>query len=262
MPSQATPDQQQRVALVSGAGQGVGLGIAHSLLAAGYRVALADLEDKARRATLELANPSLALGLTLDVSQSAAWQAAVAAVIATWGRLDLLVNNAAISPRGTVESTDEALWDRTMAINLKGPWLGIRASLPWLKQTAGTIVNIGSTRASRPMRGLNAYCTSKAGLLGLTQQVAIDYLDWGITCNMVAPGWVDTPGERLLQAAHGRADFPVGLRNLTTLEEIGQTVLYLASPVGKGINGVILYLDHGLHVADNAAMIYGGESAR
>jgi 3-oxoacyl-[acyl-carrier protein] reductase len=253
-----------RVALVTGAGQGVGLGIARTLAAASLRVALGDIDGpRADHSAAELRQRGHeALGIELDVTSAHAWARAVEAVTSQWGGLDVLVNNAGISPRGTVETTDESLWDRTLSINLKGPWLGIKAALPWLRRRGGTIVNIGSTRATRPMRGMNAYCTSKAGLFGLTQQVAIDYLDDGITCNMLAPGWVDTPGERLLQATHGRPDFPAGLRNLTTLEEIGDAVLFLASPSGRAVTGVILYLDRGLHAADDVAMIYGGDSGR
>src|SRR4051794_34907739 len=181
---------------------------------------------------------------------------AVAEVTERWGGLDLLVNNAGISPRGTIESTDEVLWDRTLAINLKGPWLGIKTALPWLQQRRGTIVNIGSTRATRPMPGLFSYVTSKAGLLGLTRQVATECLAFGVRCNMVAPGWVDTPGERIIQAAHGRPEFPSGVQNLTTSEDVGDAVVFLASAAGKKVNGVILYLDSGLHVADDAGMVY------
>jgi 3-oxoacyl-[acyl-carrier protein] reductase len=235
-------------AFVTGAAQGVGLGIARALAGAGYRVALADLDaDGARRAAESLAAEGRdAMPLALDVADGSAWDRALARVVDRWGGLDVLVNNAGISPRGTAETTDEALWDRTLAINLKGSWLGIKSALPWLRRRRGTIVNIGSTRATRPLRGLCAYCTSKAGLFGLTQQVAIEYIDDGLTCNMVAPGWVDTPGERLIQAEHGRPDFPKGLRNLTTPEEVGAAVVYLASPAGRRVNGVILYLDQGL----------------
>ncbi|HEX8202757.1 MAG TPA: SDR family oxidoreductase, partial [Isosphaeraceae bacterium] len=130
------------------------------------------------------------------------------------------------------------------------------AALPLLRGRRGTIVNTGSTRATRPMPGLCAYVASKAGLLGLTRQVAAECLADGVTCNMVAPGWVDTPGERLLQKAHGRPDFPAGLRNLTTPEEVGQAVAYLVSPAGRKVTGTILYIDAGLHVADDAGMVY------
>ncbi len=183
------------VALVTGAAQGIGLGIAHSLAKASYKVALCDIEEKlvlesAARLSGEGGDT---VGERLDVTSADDWGRVILALVARWGGLDLLVNNAGISPRGTVETTDEALWDRTMGINLKGAWLGIRAAMPTLRQRRGTIINIGSTRATRPMPGLFSYVVSKAGLWGLTQQVAVEYLADGITCNMIAPGWVDTP---------------------------------------------------------------------
>jgi NAD(P)-dependent dehydrogenase (short-subunit alcohol dehydrogenase family) len=248
----------QGVALVTGAGQGIGLGIAEALARAGYRVALTDVDAaSAARSAAELAGRRAeTLGLELDVARAADWSRGLDALVARWGRLDVLVNNAGVSPRGTVETTDEALWDRTLAINLKGPWLGIKTCLPQLRAHHGTIVNVGSTRATRPMPGLFPYVTSKAGLLGLTRQVAAECLPHGPTCNMVAPGWVDTPGERIIQANHGRPDFPDGVRNLTTAEDVGAAVVYLASPAGRKANGVILYLDSGLHVADDAGMVH------
>jgi 3-oxoacyl-[acyl-carrier protein] reductase len=250
------PDR--KVALVTGAGQGVGLGVAGALCRAGLRVVLSDInpETVRRSASALAAEGHDTLAVTLDVARADDWTRAVDQAAAWGGGLDVLVNNAGISPRGTIESTDEALWDRTMAINLKGPWLGIKAALPWLKKRRGTIVNIGSTRATRPMPGLFPYVTSKAGLLGLTRQVAAECLGLGLTCNMVAPGWVDTPGERLIQAAHGRPDFPQGVRNLIMPDDVGDAVVFLASPAGRKVNGIILYLDSGLHVADDAGMVY------
>ncbi len=245
-------------ALVTGAAQGVGLGIAQALAAAGLKVALTDIDGAAAaRAAAELAaSGHEALGLRLDVTRADDWARVMDEVAARLGGLDVLINNAGISPRGTAESTSESLWDQVLDTNLKGAWLGIRAALPHLKARQGTILNIGSTRATRPMPGLCAYVTSKAGLLGLTRQVAAEGLESGVTCNMVAPGWVDTPGERLLQAAHGRPEFPAGLQNLTTAGEIGAAVVYLTSPAARKISGVILYLDAGLHIADDAGMVY------
>ncbi|MFO0909295.1 MAG: SDR family oxidoreductase [Isosphaeraceae bacterium] len=250
--------QRGSVALVTGAAQGVGLGIARALHAAGYRVALTDANaDEVVRSAQEMgASLPEVLGLSLDVTRADDWHQALASVINQWGRLDVLVNNAGISPRGTAESTDEALFDRTIAINLKGPWLGIKAALPHLRRTRGTIINVGSTRGTRPMPGLFSYCASKAGLLGLTQQVAVEYLPDGITCNLVAPGWVDTPGERLIQAVHGRPDFPAGLKNLLVPDDVGAAVVFLASPAGRKANGLNLCLDSGLHIADDAGMVY------
>jgi 3-oxoacyl-[acyl-carrier protein] reductase len=252
------------VALVTGAAQGVGLGIAQALARSGRRVAVTDIEGAAAaRAAADLeARGHTAVGLALDVTRSGDWARAVDEVVARWGGLDVLVNNAGISPRGTALSTGEALWDQVLAINLKGAWLGIKTTLPHLRARRGTIINIGSTRATRPMPGLCAYVTSKAGLLGLTRQVAAESLEAGVTCNMVAPGWVDTPGERLLQAAHGRPEFPAGIQNLTTLEEIGAAVAFLASMEARKVNGVILYLDAGLHIADDAGMVYLPDEVR
>jgi NAD(P)-dependent dehydrogenase (short-subunit alcohol dehydrogenase family) len=253
-----TSERERMVALVTGAAQGVGLGIARVLAESGLAVALTDQNGaQVAQAAGELSGRGLdALGLSLNVTHADDWARALGDVTARWGRLDVLVNNAGISPRGTVESTDEALWERTLAVNLKGPWLGIKTSLPWLKRSRGTIVNVGSTRATRPMPGLFSYVTSKAGLWGLTRQVAVECLESGVTCNMVAPGWVDTPGERVIQATHGRPDFPLGIKNLVSPEEIGAAVAFLASPAGRKVNGVTLYLDSGLHVADDAGMVY------
>jgi NAD(P)-dependent dehydrogenase (short-subunit alcohol dehydrogenase family) len=255
---------ERTVALVTGAAQGIGLGIARALADASYKVALTDVEHElVRSASAELSGAGYqAIGEPMDVTRSGDWARVIEKVVAQWGCLDLLVNCAGISPRGTVESTDEALWDRTLAINLKGAWLGIKAAMPSLRSRRGAIVNIGSVRATRPMPGLFSYVVSKAGLWGLTQQVAVECLNDGVTCNMVAPGWVDTPGERIIQARHGRPDFPEGIRNLTTPEEIGAAVLYLASPPARKINGVILYLDSGLHVADDAGMVHLPERSR
>jgi NAD(P)-dependent dehydrogenase (short-subunit alcohol dehydrogenase family) len=252
------------VALVTGGAQGIGFGIARSLALASYKVVLADIADELlSEAATELQHEGHeVVGEKLDVTQADDWSRVVSSIGSRWGQLDLLVNCAGISPRGTVETTDEALWDRTLAINLKGAWLGIKASIAQLRDRRGTIINIGSTRATRPMPGLFSYVVSKAGLWGLTQQVAVEYLADGVTCNMIAPGWVDTPNERLLQARHGRPDFPAGIRNLTTPEEIGAAVVYLASAHGRKINGVILYLDAGLQIADDAGMVYLPERSR
>jgi 3-oxoacyl-[acyl-carrier protein] reductase len=255
---------KRTTALVTGAAQGIGLGIVRSLAQASYQVMLADIEEALLHesaATLG-ADGYDVVAQKLDVTKFDDWSRGVATVIECWGRLDVLVNCAGISPRGTAESTDEALWDRTLAVNLKGAWLGIKAAINFLRRSQAAIINIGSTRATRPMPGLFSYVVSKAGLWGLTQQVAVEYLLDGITCNMIAPGWVDTPNERRIQAQYGRLDFPAGIRNLTTPEEIGAAVVYLASPAGRKINGVILYLDAGLQIADDAGMVYLPDRSR
>ncbi len=246
------------VALITGAAQGIGEAIARMLGAAGHIVVLGDVDGGLVVQTASLCQDRgiEATGIRLDVTRSADWAEACTLVEKRWGGLDALVNNAGVSSRGTIETTDEALWDLTLGVNLKGPWLGIKAALPLLRKRKGTIINIGSTRATRPMPGLFPYVISKAGLWGLTRQVANECLLEGITCNMVAPGWVDTANERKIQARYGRPDFPTGIRNLTTPDDIGAMVVFLVSPPGRKINGDILYLDSGLHVADDAGMVH------
>jgi 3-oxoacyl-[acyl-carrier protein] reductase len=252
-----TNSGERRAALVTGAGRGIGLGIARALAGAGYAVALADLDgDSAQREAVALrVEGREAIALTLDVADRAAWEAAVAEVVERFGGLDVLVNNAGISPRSTLETTDEALWGRTLATNLTGPWLGTKAAWQALRARKGTVINIGSTHAKLPMKGLFAYCVSKAGLLGLTRQVAVEGLD-EVTCNMIAPGWVASPGERAIQAAEGRPDFPEGIRNMSSAEEVGAAVVYLASPAARRITGDVLHLDGGLHAVGDVALIH------
>jgi len=250
--------KNRRVALVTGAAQGIGLGIATALAEAGLEIALTDVNAVGVKASAKTLSDRgfIAHGFELDVSKSADWVRVIKDVTTQWGRLDVLANNAGISPRGTISSTDEALWDQTLAINLKGAWLGIKTALPLLIESRGVIVNIGSTRATRPMPGLFSYVTSKAALWGMTRQVSVELLEHGVTCNMVAPGWVDTPGERIIQAEHGRPNFPEGVQNLTTPADVGAAVAFLATPAGKKVNGVTIYLDSGLSVADDAGMVY------
>ena len=248
-----------KVAIVTGAAQGVGLGIAQVLAAKGVAVALADVQaDQAESEAEALRQKGFqAIGVGLDVVSAESWTEAIQKTEQHFGALDVLVNNAGISPRGTAEFTDEALWDQCMDINLKGSWLGIKAALPGFRaRNFGRIINIGSTRSTRPLRGLFAYGVSKAGMLAMTQQVAVEYVNDGVTSNMVAPGWVDTPGERILQQRHGRLDFPDGLKNLITPGDVGDAAWYLVGPSGDRVNGLVLYLDAGLAVADDAGMIY------
>lgn len=246
----------REVAIVTGAGRGIGLGIARALVGAGLRVAMADLDGESASAAASQMDEGRAFGWALDVADAAGWERFLGEAVARFGPPDVLVNNAGISPRGTAESTDEALWDRTLNTNLKGAWLGIRAALPALRSRRGAIVNIGSTHATIPLRNLFAYSVSKAGLGGLTRQVAIEYLHDGITCNMIAPGWVASEGERAIQEAAGRLDFPSGIRHMSSPEDVGAAVLYVISEAARHMTGETIHLDGGLHAFGDVRWVH------
>ena len=246
---------QGKRALVTGGTGGIGIETARQFLAEGAQVAVTGSSFKSIEAARALLGPDV-LYIQSDAGDIADQTHVADAVKKVFGGLDILFVNAGFGDFGPIESFDEARFDRSFAVNVKGPWLGIKSALTALTKARGVIVNIGSTRATRPLPGLFPYVASKAGLWGLTRQVAVELLEDGITCNMVAPGWVDTPGERAIQARQGRPDFPAGLRNLATPEEIGAAVAFLASPAGRRITGDILYLDSGLHIADDVGMVH------
>jgi NAD(P)-dependent dehydrogenase (short-subunit alcohol dehydrogenase family) len=245
------------VSIVSGAGRGIGLGIARALARSGRQVALTDIDaPSAEREAQRLRDEGHdAIAAQLDVSRSEEWTRVVGLVVEHWGGIDILVNNAGISPRGTIDATDAALWERTLGINLNGPWHGIKACLPHLRARGGTVVNIGSTHSVLPMKGMFAYCVSKSALLGLTRQVAVECLD-EVTCNLIAPGWVASPGEMSIQEAAGRPDFPNGIRNMSSAEDVGEAVVYLVSHAARRMTGSVLYLDGGLHVVGDVDLIH------
>lgn len=257
-----TEQRRARSAVVTGAGQGIGLGIARSLAADGFRVALVDRDaEAARREAARLVDEGRdAFAFAIDVADAGGWAALRAEVDARYGGLGVLVNNAGISPRSTPESTDEGLWERTMGTNLKGPWLGIKTFLPVLKGRGGRIVNIGSTHATLPRRNLFVYGVSKAGLLGLTRQVALEHLHDGVTCNMIAPGWVPSPGEKAIQAAAGRPEFPEGALFISSPEDVGRAVLYLVSDAARNVTGEVLHLDGGLHAFGDTRWVHHADA--
>ena len=252
-----------KVAIVTGAGRGIGRGIAGSPARAGrFRLAVIDLDAaSADSAAGELsATGPPAIGRVLDVADAEGWERLVDDVVERWGGVDVLVNNAGISPRGTIDTTDEALWDRTMATNLKGAWLGIRSCLGPLRARKGRIINIGSTHSTLPMRGLFSYCVSKAGLLGLTRQTGAELMGDQVTCNMIAPGWVASEGEQLIQTREGRLNFPEGVRNMSSVEDVGAAVVFLCSETARLVTGDVLHLDGGLHAVGDVKLIHGDRS--
>lgn len=242
----------ERVAVVTGGARGIGLGIALALARRGFAVALVDrlvaeLEE-ARKAVEACGTP--ALTLAGDVSDHAWVQDSAAAVLARWGHVDVLVNNAGISqPKGLLEIS-EAEWDLTMATNLKSQFSWCKALAPaMLQQGGGRIINISSVSANTGA-GFSAvsrfaYCAAKAGVLGLTRGLAKE-LAPTITVNAICPGAIETKLTEQMLAKNSEAvlrSIPLG--RYGTPEDIGEVAAFLATVSPNFMTGEVLDVDGG-----------------
>jgi 3-oxoacyl-[acyl-carrier protein] reductase len=242
-----------RVALVTGAAQGIGQAIALALKEAGAQVFAADRDEAGLSAF------TAAHGLTplvLDIGDRAACHAAVDRIVTRVGKLDILVNAAGGvrgQTGGPVGKVTPENWRAIFEANVDGAfWLSQAASVPMQAQGAGRIVNIASGAGLRPsLTGIQAYTAAKHALVGLTRQLSQDLGPSGITCNAVAPGFVrsNPSTERQWQAygADGQARLIAGIhtRRLGTAEDIAHAVLFLASDQAGWISGQILSVDGG-----------------
>ena len=245
----ATPTFAGRVALVTGAGSGIGLETAVRLRDGGARVVGADLDPAGV--------PDGCEPITLDVTSDAAVAAAVAHVVDTAGRLDILVNNAGIGSTADVAACTADEWDRVFAVNARGVFLGCHHAVPvMLRQGHGVIVNTASVAGMVGLRDRAAYCASKGAVIALTRQIAVQYAGQGIRCNCVCPGTVDSPWVgRLLDAADDPdaarralvARQPVG--RLGTPGEVADAICWLASEASAFVTGSALVIDGGLTAA-------------
>ncbi len=188
-------DPQGKVAIVTGATRGMGRAISSRLAEAGAKVVLVarDEADLARAEAAIAEGGGEAMAIATDVTERTSVEAMVAAVIARYGRIDLLVNCAFWGPPGSLEQTDEPFWDRTLDTTLKGPYLCARAVHPTMRvQGAGTIINIGSLAGKVGEDKRTAYCAAKWGLEGLTAALQVELHPQNIRVHLISPGATDT----------------------------------------------------------------------
>ena len=240
-----------KTAIITGAGQGIGRALALAFVQAGWRVCATDLRRIEESAAL--LGTDNALCLEGDVTQTLFPEQVVAATIERFGRLDCIVNNAADQRGTTLEATPVEVYDTVQAVNVRAPYLFAQAGLPHLKETRGSIVNLGSLVGNQPIPERVAYSTSKAALAGLTRALATDLGRYGIRVNGIAPGHIMTNGEEVWRRQFSSEEQRVffshyPLERVGHPEEIAAVALFLASEAASFITGATIPVDGGMSV--------------
>ena len=241
-----------KIALVTGAAQGIGRDIALGLATDGADVAICDVNLEAAQKTagdIE-AKGRKSLALKANVAASADVTAMIDQVVEKFGRIDILVNNAGITRDGLILRMKEEDWDLVLSINLKGAFLCTKAALRYMsKQRGGTIINIASIVGAMGNAGQANYVASKAGLIGLTKTIAREYANRGITANAVAPGFIDTAmTQALSENVRQELAKQIPLGKLGTPEDVANAVRFLASPWASYISGQVIHVNGGMYM--------------
>jgi NAD(P)-dependent dehydrogenase (short-subunit alcohol dehydrogenase family) len=238
-----------KVVLITGAGRGIGLATARRFRAEGWRVGLLDIDAALLEAAMAaLDAPDDTLALPCDVADPAGVAEAVRVVARHFGRLDALVNNAGIAVFKPMLETTPEDWQRTLAVNLGGPFFATQAAAPIMAESGGgAVVNITSISGLRASTLRAAYGTSKAGLAHLTKQQAVELASLGIRVNAVAPGPVDTAMAKAVHTAEIRRDYhdhiPLGRYGLES--ELAEAIFFLCSDRASYITGQVIAVDGG-----------------
>ncbi|HET8997449.1 MAG TPA: SDR family oxidoreductase [Acetobacteraceae bacterium] len=237
-----------KLALITGAGSGIGAGIARGMAAAGARVLVADINGDAATGVAGTIGGG-AESYTLNVTDRDACDAIAGAIRREHGPIDILVNNAGILRRGKVDAgSSRHDWDATLAVNLDGPYNVTTAFLDQLKDTKGAVINIGSIQSFVALPNSAAYTASKGGVRALTKALAIELSPLGIRVNAIGPGMIATP---LNARARENPDYMrnfegrIPLGRIGTPEDIAGPAVFLASDLARYITGVTLPVDGG-----------------
>lgn len=241
-----------KIALVTGAAQGIGRDIALGLAADGADVALCDVNlEAARKTAADIeAKGRKSLALKANVASSAEVTAMIDQVAEKFGRIDILVNNAGITRDGLILRMKDEDWDLVLSINLKGAFLCTKSALKYMtKQRSGTIINIASIVGAMGNAGQANYVASKAGLIGLTKTIAREYANRNVTANAVAPGFIDTAMTQAL-TEQVRTDLAkqIPLGRLGSSEDVASAVRFLASPAAAYITGQVIHVNGGMYM--------------
>lgn len=244
-----------RIVIITGAARGLGRAFALAFAKAGALVAAADLDLAGAQETADLitAEGGQAIALAVDVSDENSTQRMAAQTAERWGRIDVLINNAAIYARlerKTFDAISPAEWDRVMAVNLKGPWLCARAVFPWMQaQRSGKIINVASAVFFSGSALWAHYVASKGGVIGLTRALAKEVGDYGITINAIAPGFTLTEASQSLIPNAERYGVDRGaIKRAEQPEDLVGVAVFLASPASDFITGQTIVVDGGASI--------------
>lgn len=241
-----------KIALVTGAAQGIGREIALALATDGADVAVCDINlDAAQKTATEIQSMGRrALAVKADVSSFDDVSAMVDKAAQELGRIDILVNNAGITRDGLILRMKEEDWDLVLDINLKGAFNCTKAALKYMtKQRSGTIINIASIVGAMGNAGQANYVASKAGMIGLTKTIAREYANRGITANAVAPGFIDTAMTQALpENVRQELAKQIPMGKLGTPQDVANAVRFLASQRASYITGQVIHVNGGMYM--------------
>ena len=259
---------ENKVAIVTGAQRGIGRAIAEAFVREGARVTLADFaEMRDIESTVkeinEAAQREAVIGVQTDITSSSDIDKMVKTTLDKWGKVDILVNNAGTGPMpGKVADIDEESWDRTLAVDLKGPFLCCQRVVPGMVERGkGKIINMSSGAGVLAEKGLNAYGVAKGGLILFTKQLALDYGRDGINANAICPGYISTAltgsifalgGDRLKESI--ASFFPI--KRIGEPEDVANCAVFLASDESDYITGEEIRVDGG--ALSGVAEMFGG----
>lgn len=253
---------QDKVAIITGSGSGQGRAMALLFAREGAKVIIAEIDRPAAEETarqIRQAGNDRVLVIPADIGQEAEVRNLVDKTVELFGGLDILVNNAGVlGPAGkeTADLLTREEWQRTLDINLLGPWLGIKYAAPVMrKRGGGVIINVASTAGLRPFAGAAPYCVSKAGLLMLTKTTALEYVEDNIRINAICPGHIDTPmmdqviadmeAQGQSQARHKVHTESNPMGRLARPEEVANVALFLAADDSSFVTGSYILVDGG-----------------
>jgi 3-oxoacyl-[acyl-carrier protein] reductase len=241
-----------KVALVTGAAQGIGRDIALALASDGADVAICDVNlEAAQKTAADIeAKGKKSLSLKANVAVSAEVTSMMEQVVEKFGRIDILVNNAGITRDGLILRMKDEDWDLVLSINLKGAFLCAKAALKYMtKQRSGTIISIASVVGAAGNAGQANYVASKAGLIGLTKTIAREYANRNVTANAVAPGFIETAMTQALSdnvRQELARQIPMG--KLGSSDDVANAVRFLASPWASYITGQVIHVNGGMYM--------------